>query len=303
MEADAEYQAALEGLAATDGAEPPDAPQSAQPEQVPPEPEPTVGFRVGDLVKHAQHGYDAKVIAIGKPDGPSWHVNKIAIRFEQKLPGNKKQRAERWCMPVDLRRRSAPAASVNLPTPVRTTTTSSSIPTESTTSSSSSSSWPSSTESTRAKRSGIDSEVNADDVLHDMVPELAAHERGRKLSSKSKGSGGGTARAASGAHRTVQTNVPVQQRVDSFPQQSLMVATTPKGKVIFCRCCPKEIENILGTIKTHVTSKRHGEKLIAWIEKNRNDAEVKDFLHMYFEQHSEEKFASLSEDVRSCSHS
>ena len=39
-----------------------------------------------------------------------------------------------------------------------------------------------------------------------------------------------------GQHKTVETKVSLEERVKSFTEQSLMVAISPKGKVIFCRC-------------------------------------------------------------------
>lgn len=87
-------------------------------------------------------------------------------------------------------------------------------------------------------------------------PKLAAHEHGRKLKQKLAGSASGksTARGALGAHKTVETNVSLQGRVDAFPDQSFTFASTPMGKKLFCRCCSKDVENILGTIKTHLNS-------------------------------------------------
>jgi hypothetical protein len=56
--------------------------------------------------------------------------------------------------------------------------------------------------------------------------------------------GSGSAGGLSGAHKTSETKVSLQKRVDDFPDNSLTVANTPNGKKLFCRCCPKEIENI-----------------------------------------------------------
>jgi metal-dependent hydrolase (beta-lactamase superfamily II) len=81
---------------------------------------------------------------------------------------------------------------------------------------------------------------------------LADHERARKLQKKTEPrTGKGTAWGIGGTHKTPVTKVPLDQRVKDFPDQSFKVVDTPNGKVLFCRCCPKEVENILGTIKTH----------------------------------------------------
>ena len=146
-------------------------------------------------------------------------------------------------------------------------------------------------QSRQAQRPGVDTDG-------DGIPELAAHERGRKLPHKREATGKGTAWSAGGVHKTPATKVPLQKRVDDFPDQSLTIASTPNGKVLFCRCCPKEIENILGTIKTHVTADRHKEKMVKWMERNKSDVEVKDFLEQYFQDHPNEKTVTLSPEVQ-----
>ena len=132
---------------------------------------------------------------------------------------------------------------------------------------------------------------------NDTLPELAGHERARKLQQKSQPTGKygkGTERGLGGSHKTEATKVPLETRVKAFPDQTLIVANTPNGKVLFCRCCPKEIENILGTIKTHVKSKTHKDNLVKWMEKNKTDAEVKEFLEQYFQEHPDERQATVS---------
>jgi hypothetical protein len=123
---------------------------------------------------------------------------------------------------------------------------------------------------------------------NDTLPELAGHERARKMIQKTQATGKfgkGTERGVGGSHKTEPTKLPLEMRVQSFPVQSLTVAITPNGKVLFCRCCPKKIENILGTIKTRVGSDMHKEKLVNWMERNKTDAEVKEFLQQYFQQY------------------
>jgi len=68
--------------------------------------------------------------------------------------------------------------------------------------------------------------------------------------------------------------------------------------VLFCRCCKHEIENILGTIKTHVGSNRHKDRLVEWIEKNKSDSEVKEFLEQYFQENPNERQSSVSTEVQ-----
>jgi hypothetical protein len=143
----------------------------------------------------------------------------------------------------------------------------------------------------RAQRTGAEAEG-------DNLPELAEHERGRKMKAKVEArTGKGTAWGICGVHKTAPTKVPLQIRLRDFPDQSFTIASAPNGKVLFCRCCPKEIENILGTIKTHVASDRHKENLVKWMEKNQTDEEVKDFLHQYFQEHPNEHQASVSKEL------
>eukprot|EP00966_Prymnesium_polylepis_P239084 5529923-Prymnesium_polylepis.1 len=143
----------------------------------------------------------------------------------------------------------------------------------------------------RAQRPGIETE-------DDSTPQLAEHERGRKLSAKTKPrTGTGTAWGVGGTHKTEPTKVPLEKRVDAFPGQTLVVTKTPNGKKLFCRCCPKELENILGTIKTHINSNAHKEKLLIWMEKNRTDDAIREFLEQYFQEHPDEESASTPTEV------
>ena len=145
--------------------------------------------------------------------------------------------------------------------------------------------------SARAQRPGVETGTGN-------LPTLAAHERGRKLVAKQEHTARGTTWGLSGERKTEPTKVPLQKRVDAFPDQSLIVASTPNGKVILCRCCPKEIENILGTVKVHLNSDRHKENLVKWMEKNKTDAAVKEFLEQYFQENPDEEHASVSADVQ-----
>lgn len=58
-----------------------------------------------------------------------------------------------------------------------------------------------------------------------------------------------------------------------------------------------KVENLSGTIKTHITSNRHKDRLVAWIEKNADDREVKEFLHEHFREHPNEEASTVSDDV------
>lgn len=125
------------------------------------------------------------------------------------------------------------------------------------------------------------------------MPTMASHERGRALKQKpssKKARLGDAVRGNAAEHKTRETNVPIKKRIEAFPNQSLKEAA---GK-LFCQCCPKTLENILGTIKTHVNSDAHKEKYLTWIERNGDDEAVKQFLHDYYADHPDEAYASVS---------
>lgn len=130
------------------------------------------------------------------------------------------------------------------------------------------------------------------------VPELAALERGRMIPQKRGTSSSGTSWGVLGIHKTASTKVPLDQRVSEFPDNALTVAASTRGKTLFCRCCKKELQNILGTIKTHISSERHKENLQRWVKRNKGDNQIATFLHEHFKQHPDEKDSSVGEEVQ-----
>ncbi|KAL3922552.1 MAG: hypothetical protein SGPRY_004522 [Prymnesium sp.] len=71
------------------------------------------------------------------------------------------------------------------------------------------------------------------------APELAQHERVRKMAQKVANEarpGNSTKWAASGMHKTPETRVSLEERIQAFPNQSIVIAPSPLGKVLFCRC-------------------------------------------------------------------
>lgn len=102
----------------------------------------------------------------------------------------------------------------------------------------------------------------------------------------------------SGSHKTKETGISLEERLALFPKQSLCVASSPNGKVLFCKCCPKTIQNILGTLRTHVNSEKHKERLKLWQARGRTDEHITQFLHEYFMEHEEEKTSSVSKELQ-----
>lgn len=132
-------------------------------------------------------------------------------------------------------------------------------------------------------------------------PELAAHERARvqpQMYVNPERSGNSTKWGLLGKHKTAQTTVPIQERLNQFPNESLIEAPSTTGRVLFCQCCPKNLQNILGTIKTHVNSDRHKARLVKWNERKHGDESVLQFIHEYFKVHSREKEASVDQHLQ-----
>ena len=122
-------------------------------------------------------------------------------------------------------------------------------------------------------------------------PELAKHERGRKLSQKKVPTA-----ALLGDRKTKETNVPIAQRLAEFKGHSLIMDTIHKN--IFCRCCKQgDIKNIKETIANHVRSPTHQKALLAWLARLENESDVKEFLVDYYKENSAEVMSSLSQDV------
>ena len=96
------------------------------------------------------------------------------------------------------------------------------------------------------------------------MPQMDAHERDRVLKQKKLSRLRGATRGTAGEHKTKETKVPIQKRVDENPKQSLKEA----GGKLFCQCCHKTLQNLSGTIKIHVGSDDHKEKHLIWIERN-----------------------------------
>lgn len=71
------------------------------------------------------------------------------------------------------------------------------------------------------------------------APELADIERARKVAQKvDKGagrSGTSTKWGVCGSHKTTETKVSLEDRLAAFPNQSLEIAPSPTGRVLFCR--------------------------------------------------------------------
>lgn len=72
----------------------------------------------------------------------------------------------------------------------------------------------------------------------------------------------------------------------------------PPLSVARCRCCPKKLQNILGSIKTHVSSTAHQDALHKYKKRNMGDDGVAKFLHEYFKKHPREKDSSVDDECQ-----
>lgn len=194
----------------------------------------STGLRAGMRVQHKLAKWYGVVVQLAA-DGDFLHIGQARIEYivvEKKVQTLK----TRWCFPAELET-------------VRTS------PRRASTSSSSGDAPPQSDKRDDDDRSGggVDAQRAYDDLRPEHLeeamadgavgkPELADHERARKVAKKieSAKSSGGTSRTwgACGLRKTAETNISLEERVKSFPDQSLMVAQSNTGHVLFCRCCP-----------------------------------------------------------------
>lgn len=227
----------------------------------------------GIVVQHAQ-------------EGDFFHRGKVCIQYLtiEKFKKTKVLKT-RWCFPTEISVQTCPSQSSLGECPM---TSSSSI----------SDVTPRSVQVERAFNTlGVEREPCMEEVAA-RAPQLSAHEVGRLMPQKTTSKGTGTTWGMCGAHKTNQTKVELEQRVQMFPDQSLCVTVTPKGIMLFCQCCPKEIQNLMGTIKTHLASDRHKERLKKWLQKSTSDNRVAKFLHEYFKKNPNEKDASVNHELQ-----
>lgn len=109
------------------------------------------------------------------------------------------------------------------------------------------------------------------------MPELAAHERKRKL--KVKPAAG--SRRKHGVRQTQETKVPLHDRVTQFQGHSLVV----EHGVLFCKACKFSPPNKSQSIKTHIFSPAHTAKLELWLRRRANDSKLAETLVDWAKEH------------------
>lgn len=84
----------------------------------------------------------------------------------------------------------------------------------------------------------------------------------------------------------------LEQRLREFPGQGLKQS----AGVLFCGPCKEILPNIKGSIKDHVTRKKHADNLVKYHEKFGDDEEVKQFLSDHFKVNPDESGSRSSEE-------
>jgi hypothetical protein len=121
-------------------------------------------------------------------------------------------------------------------------------------------------------------ELNA--FTHGMEPPaLALIHRKRKMKRCTPRTEKGTG-AQLRERKTAEPNIPAQQRLDEFPDQSFAI----DAGSLFCHCCVKVLSLRKQTLVVHSNSSVHAEKLSAWQLRNRNDSRDRELLTTHFDQ-------------------
>lgn len=122
------------------------------------------------------------------------------------------------------------------------------------------------------------------------LPRMAHHERSRCV--KQKAPIGKRGRNES-VHITKETNVPLTQRLQEFPNTGLTISA---GK-LFCLPCKIVLDNLKGKIDDHVKRQKHLSNLERWHQTGNADGILKEQLSAYFKSSTEQKSSSLDVDA------
>lgn len=124
-------------------------------------------------------------------------------------------------------------------------------------------------------------------------PELAAHHRKRKLQNlKAAGVRGRNMKG----RKTKEPKLDAALRVEQYPNQSLCVKQS-SSTGLYCRACRLELSKRAVTVKTHVESSAHQQKLSRYISTVDEDTGISEIISNIFANNPDSANASLSEDV------
>ena len=141
------------------------------------------------------------------------------------------------------------------------------------------------TETTRKRHAGI-----FDAAAGKGVPELAAHERQRKVQKNPPPKGD---RGPGKEHAVKESDVPIKKRIEQYPNETFR----DDAGVLFCRACHHRIRNHKGTIDRHIKSDKHVEAKICLVERSEDDTALKQSLSAYFIEHPDEIGGKVDADV------
>lgn len=119
------------------------------------------------------------------------------------------------------------------------------------------------------------------------LPDLAGLERTR--AKKRKPPEGPRGRAAAG-RTTKETTVSIVQRLREFPDQGLRASA---GK-IFCAPCREEQPNLKESLKRHISTQKHKDKLEAYLQAENVEGSLARDIAVYFVENPDQKGASTS---------
>jgi hypothetical protein len=132
-------------------------------------------------------------------------------------------------------------------------------------------------------------------------PEMAAHERDRKLPQKAPV--GPRGRASITRKTEKPKRVTVTERINKLArvcgkceeEGKMLVKPLKTGGngEMFCRACKEEVSTNYTTSKTHCTSKKHRDNIMLWNTKANTDEEVKEQLEDYYVQNPNEKYGTV----------
>ncbi|KAK3261689.1 hypothetical protein CYMTET_29416 [Cymbomonas tetramitiformis] len=124
-------------------------------------------------------------------------------------------------------------------------------------------------------------------------PELAAHERNRKIQKKS-GNKDVQRRCGARTSKTEPKKPTLHQRLAEFPQQSLRIS----GDKLFCGCCKEQLSLIKSSLTSYNTSRKHRENLVKYVEVMDSDHEnLIGVLTEYFAEYEDEAMSGLRPEV------
>ena len=129
------------------------------------------------------------------------------------------------------------------------------------------------------------------------APELAAHERKRKILLMTTANKRGARGRNKAMRKTPEPKLEASVRIKEFPHHSLQ--EDPSGPTgLFCACCKKDISKRLVAIKAHVNGAEHNKKLILYEEARQTDKSLADIITDFFETNPDVAMGTVNTDTQ-----